>query len=380
MATILLVLFYLLTPFVILHLCHKFPFVNKLGAVFIAYLVGLVFGNIGVLPEWAPKIQDILTTLTIPLAIPLLLFSANVKQWKSMAGKAAIALAIGIVSVVTIVIAGYFIFDDKGMPELWKVSGMLIGVYTGGTPNLASLKMMLDVNPDVYILTHTYDMIISTTYLAFLMTIGKKFFSLFLPPFNGTNIQDVEYTNGTDPFWGIFKRETFIPLLKAYGLSLIIFAIAGGLSLLVPKNSQIIVVILSITTLSIIASTFKQINSIDKTFESGMYLILVFSVVVASMADISRFAGLTPGLFGYITLAVFGSLVLQVILGKLFKIDTDTTIITSTALICSPPFVPVVAAAIHNRKVILTGLTAGIIGYAVGNYLGFAIAEILKTV
>lgn len=380
MAQILLVLFYLLIPFVILHLCHKFPFVNKLGAVFIAYLVGLIVGNIGILPEWAGSIQDTLTTITVPLAIPLLLFSSNLKQWKSMAGKAMVSLLIGITSVVAIVIAGYFIFMGKGMADLWKVSGMLIGVYTGGTPNLASLKMMLNVDPDVYILTHTYDMIISTVFLAFLMTVGKKFFSLFLPAFKDDNMEEVEYTNGSDPFWGIFKREIFYPLLKAYGLTILIFAIAGGLSLLVPKNSQVVVVILTITTLSIVASTFKKINAIEKTFESGMYLILIFSVVVASMADISRFAGLTPGLFGYITLAVLGSLFLQVVLGKIFKVDADTTIITSTALICSPPFVPVVAAAINNRKVILSGITIGIIGYAVGNYLGFAIAELLKTI
>ena len=380
MAQILLVLFYLLIPFVILHLCHKFPFVNKLGAVFIAYLVGLIVGNIGILPEWAGGIQDTLTTITVPLAIPLLLFSSNLKQWKSMAGQAMVSLLIGITSVVAIVIAGYFIFMGKGMADLWKVSGMLIGVYTGGTPNLASLKMMLNVDPDVYILTHTYDMIISTVFLAFLMTVGKKFFSLFLPAFKDDNMEEVEYTNGSDPFWGIFKREIFYPLLKAYGLTILIFAIAGGLSLLVPKNSQVVVVILTITTLSIVASTFKKINAIEKTFESGMYLILIFSVVVASMADISRFAGLTPGLFGYITLAVFGSLFLQVVLGKIFKVDADTTIITSTALICSPPFVPVVAAAINNRKVILSGISIGIIGYAVGNYLGFAIAELLKTI
>jgi len=379
MAQILLVLFYLFIPFVILHLCHKFPFVNKLGAVFIAYLVGLIVGNIGILPEWAGGIQDTLTTITVPLAIPLLLFSSNLKQWKSMAGKAMVSLLIGIISVVTVVIAGHFIFIGKGMADLWKVSGMLIGVYTGGTPNLASLKMMLNVDPDVYILTHTYDMIISTVFLAFLMTVGKKFFSLFLPAFKDDTTTEVEYTNGSDPFWGIFKREIFYPLLKAYGLTILIFAIAGALSLLVPKNSQVVVVILTITTLSIIASTFKKINTIEKTFESGMYLILIFSVVVASMADISRFAGLTPGLFGYITLAVFGSLFLQVVLGKIFKVDADTTIITSTALICSPPFVPVVAAAINNRKVILSGITIGIIGYAVGNYLGYAIAEILKT-
>ncbi len=378
MAGILLTLFYLLTPFAILHLCHKFPFVNKLGAVFIAYLVGLVVGNVGILPVGSAGIQDALTSITIPLAIPLLLFSSNLKQWKSMAGKATIALIIGIVSVVVMVVAGYFIFKGKGMPDLWKVGGMLVGVYTGGTPNLASLKMMLNIDPDIYILTHTYDMMISTAFLAFLMTIGKKFFLLFLPVFNDGSPNEVEYTNGSDPYWGIFRRDTFYPLLKAYGLAILIFVIAGGLSMLASKNSQIVVVILTITTLSIIASTFKKINSIEKTFESGMYLILIFSVTVASMADISRFAGLTPGLFGYITLVVFGSLLLQVILGRIFKVDADTTIITSTALICSPPFVPVVAAAINNRKIILTGITIGIIGYAIGNYLGFALAEILK--
>jgi len=378
MAGILLILFYLLTPFAILHLCHKFPFVNKLGAVFIAYLVGLVVGNVGILPVGSAGIQDALTSITIPLAIPLLLFSSNLKQWKSMAGKATIALIIGIVSVVVMVVAGYFIFKGKGMPDLWKVGGMLVGVYTGGTPNLASLKMMLNIDSDIYILTHTYDMMISTAFLAFLMTIGKKFFLLFLPVFNDGSPNEVEYTNGSDPYWGIFRRDTFYPLLKAYSLAILIFVIAGGLSMLASKNSQIVVVILTITTLSIIASTFKKINSIEKTFESGMYLILIFSVTVASMADISRFAGLTPGLFGYITLVVFGSLLLQVILGRIFKVDADTTIITSTALICSPPFVPVVAAAINNRKIILTGITIGIIGYAIGNYLGFALAEILK--
>jgi uncharacterized membrane protein len=46
--------------------------------------------------------------------------------------------------------------------------------------------------------------------------------------------------------------------------------------------------------------------------------------------------------------------------------------------ICSPLFVPVIAAAIGNKKVIVSGLTVGIIGYAIGNYLGYIVAEVLK--
>lgn len=378
MSLILLALFYVFAPLLILLLCHKFPFVNKLGAVFVAYIVGLLIGNIGILPNDAAKLQDVMTSITIPLAIPLLLFSANIKQWTKVAGKTIISLLIGVFAVVTFVVLGFFIFRGAGMTDLWKVSGMLVGVYTGGTPNLASLKMMLNIDSDTYILTHTYDMLVSTVLLTFFITVGKRFFLLFLPKYKEQNTEEVEYTNGSDPFWGIFTKDKFKPLLKTYALSIFIFAIGGALSLLVNKEQRVVVVILVITTLSIIASTFQSVNKIDKTFESGMYLILIFSIVVASMADIRRFAGLTPGLFGYITLAVFGSLFLQSILAKFFKIDADTTIITSTALVCSPPFVPVVAAAIGNKKVILSGITIGIIGYAIGNYLGYALAEILK--
>lgn len=417
MSLIILAVFYVFTPLLILHLCHRFPFVNKLGAVIIAYLVGLVVGNIGFLPGMGTylneyltinpkatagdvnallstglisenellafniyKLRDMLMSITILLAIPLMLFSANIKQWSQMAGKTLASMIIGLFSVVLVIVAGFFIFQGKGMPDLWKVSGLLIGVYTGGTPNLASLKLMLDVDANTYILTHTYDLVIGVFYLAFLMTIGQKVFHRFLPkfpiPLDEVKVKDLD---GKDPFWGIFQREIFFPLFKAYALAIAILAIGGGLSMLVPERMVMVVVILTITTLGLLVSLIPSINRIDKTFESGMYLILIFSIVVASMADVRNFAGLTPGLFGYVTLAVFGSLFLHVLLSKLFKVDADTTMITSVAFICSPPFVPVIAGAIGNRHIVITGITIGIIGYAVGNYLGFLVATVLSS-
>jgi uncharacterized membrane protein len=171
-----------------------------------------------------------------------------------------------------------------------------------------------------------------------------------------------------------------LPLFKAFGISVLIFAIAGGLSLAVPENSQMVVVILAITTLGIGASLIPAIHQTEKTFELGMYLILIFSVDVASMVDITELAGKTPALFSYLALVVFGSLALHVMFSRIFSIDTDTMIVTSTALICSPPFVPVVAGALKNREIVVSGLTVGIVGYAIGNYLGFLVAEILRII
>jgi len=281
-----------------------------------------------------------------------------------------------------VVATGYLIFRGAGMKEMWKVSGMLVGVYTGGTPNLASLKMMLNVNPDTYLITHTYDMILSSFYLLFLITLGKRVFGAILRPFPTSAAgRSISYTqlNGRDPYQGILSRRVLVPLSKAFGLSAIIFAIGGGLGFLVPESARMVVVILVITTLGIGASLIPSVNRIEKTFELGMYLILIFSLVVASMANFRNFTGAAPGLFLYITYVVFGGLLLHVLISRYFRVDSDTVMVTSTALICSPPFVPVIAGAIRNREVIVSGLTVGILGYAAGNYLGYAIALLIQS-
>jgi uncharacterized membrane protein len=65
-------------------------------------------------------------------------------------------------------------------------------------------------------------------------------------------------------------------------------------------------------------------------------------------------------------------------LAALFRIDADTALITSTATIFGPPFIGPVARALRNRELMVSGLTTGIMGYAVGTYLGLAVAWLLR--
>jgi uncharacterized membrane protein len=148
--------------------------------------------------------------------------------------------------------------------------------------------------------------------------------------------------------------------------------------MLVPHEYSMVVAILSITALGVSSSFIAELRRAPKTFELGMYFIMVFSLVVASMADFKQFnAGAIP-IFLFVSFTITLSLILHLVLSRIFKVDTDTMMITSTALICSPPFVPVIAGALNNRKLIISGLTVGIVVYAVGNFLGVTIAYILK--
>lgn len=162
------------------------------------------------------------------------------------------------------------------------------------------------------------------------------------------------------------------------GLSILTVALGGGLSTLVPEKSSMAVAILAITTLGVLLSFVPKINKLEKSFQLGMYLILVFSLAVAAMGNIDKLINASPYVLYYVAIVVIGTFILHMILSAIFKIDADTTIITTAALIMSPPFVPVVAGALKNRDIIISGLTVGIIGYAIGNYLGVFIAYALK--
>jgi uncharacterized membrane protein len=183
---------------------------------------------------------------------------------------------------------------------------------------------------------------------------------------------------GDEPYKDFFKKENFFPVLGAAALSLLIFGVAGGLSMILPKDLQMVVVILAITSLGIGASFIRRVREIRKSYDAGMYLVYIFSMVVASMADLGRL-NLAGGLYIllYIVFVIFGSLILQLIMARILKIDADTVLISSVSLINSPPFVPLIATAMNNRSVIITGLTVGLVGYAIGNYLGYLISIIL---
>ena len=391
-----------------------------MGAIVLAYAFGLVLGNIGILPKAGLEFREILgNESSIPqakadllynegvisakdltanqvasaqntimravilLAIPLLLFSLDFRKWLKLTKEVLFSLLLAMVSLLMAIFIGFFIYKNL-IDESWKVTGLLIGLYTGGSPNLAAIGTALNVDANTFILTHTYDMVVGAVCLLFLMTVAQKVFNKFLPSFKKKHAQlsgdlEIEHDENIDSFTKVLTKHGILEVLKAFGFSSVIVAIGGGLSLLVPESAQMVTIILSITTLGILFGSWDVVNRIEYSFQLGMFFIIVFSFVVASTGDLRNMFNIEYfHLFSFVVFVVIGSMGIHVFLSYLFQVDSDTTIITITALTLSPPFVPVVAGALRNRSIIISGLTVGILGYAIGNYLGLAIAYFLE--
>lgn len=381
----LFLIFYLLFPALVVYGCKRSKALNKVGEILLLYGVGILVANLFIFPlglnETIAGLQDTLTSVTILLAIPMILFGCDFRHWPLKSAVAA--LIIGVVSVLATDIGGYFIFNQEN-GDMKDVASLLVGVYTGGTPNLASIKMALGIDETTYFLVNTFDMLISFVYLVFLMSVGIKLFRKLLSKKkvqneSAENVELNSISDATHTYEGIFTRQHFGKTMAAFGLSLLIVGVSMGISFLIAhKIDNMLILILSLTTFSIVTSFIPGVRKMEKSYDAGMYLVLVFSLVVASMVDVTAIdyrASLS--IIAYIAFVIFGSLFLSVLLAKIFKIDSDTMVISSVALINSPLFVPMIAESMKNRKVIITGITVGVVGYAIGNYLGILVHGIL---
>ncbi len=373
----------LFTPLLILWLTYRFPILNKVGTIIIAYVIGCLLGLTGLIPDTPEvhKVQTDIATYTIPFAIPLLLFSSDLKSWLKLAPSFIKSTLLGIAGCCIAIVIGFLVCAGDDRETFASIGGMLTGLYTGGNANLASIKMALGVDDTTYIITSAYSTMLSAVYLFFVIIFGKRVLRLLLPDFPKDKVTpdgsiDVK-NHDNELFYGLFRRNNLRTLAKALVLTVIIIAVGAGIALLCPKHMFQTVFILAISTLAIIASTFKRVRTMERTFEAGTYLILVFSIAVASQVTTSTLGNINPSIFLFITIATLGSLLMHVLLSALLRIDTDTTLASSISLICSPPFVPVVAGAVKNKAIIGPGIAVGLFGYAVGTYVGFLLARLL---
>ena len=379
-------LFFVLFPALILYICRKNSLAGKIGAAGLCFFSGIMLSVLGLVPDKAQGTMEGLMNISVPLAIPLMLFSMDLRRWRRLAGKTTLSLLLMFVSAITASTAAFFILGHR-VEDAASVSGMLIGMYTGGTPNMNAIGLALNVKEHILVLTNTADMLMSTFLFLFFLLAAKKVLGLILPPFTPTPsgagaLSDQDECGpelGFDNYQGIFKPEILKGLAKALALTLAIFAIGLALFLISPPGCNMAVLMLAITTLGIIGSLFPKIRDIRMTFQLGQFIILIFCLTVGAKADVYKLFSAASSIVIYTSIILFGSLIIHVLLSAAFRIDVDTTLGIATAAIFSPPFVPAVASAIKNKEIVASGLAAGIMGYAVGNYLGVALAQVLKS-
>lgn len=374
-----------LAPAGVMWLCRRVPILDKIGPMMILYAIGMIIGNLPVEIPNIAAVQEIATSATIPLAIPMMLFGCRFTR--NDASTQLKVIVSGFLSVALAVMVGYVLFG-KLVPEGDKIGGIMSGMYTGGMLNASAIQLIFKVEEQNYVMMCSYDIVISFLYLVFLVAVGYKMFRRLYGESSQATLSESDKAelerqiaqSKLNPYRGLWSKSGMVELAKIVGFTIAAVALAAASTLLFDESWFMVVLILVLSTLGVAFSFLKPVRKLERSFDIGMYLIYIFSIAMASMADFSQLKladGLNQILF--LTITVFGSLLLHAIFCRVMRVDADSMTVSSVSFINSPPFVPMMVAVLKNRKTLIVGLGAGIVGYALGNHFGVLMASLLAS-
>ena len=350
---IILLAVFCITPAGVIWLCRRYSLLGKLGPIMVLYAIGMVVGNLPFIPDEVTAVQDLLPNVMIPLAIPMMLYCCNFSR--SEARLQLKVVVSGFLSVCLAITIGYLLFG-RHLAQGAEVGGIITGMYTGGTLFLFGVGIKL-----------------------FRRMYGQKTALGELSQSDKAEIEQQIELSQQNPYSKILTRDGMKQIGKMLAVTIAVVGVSAGVALLMPEGWFMVVFILLLTTLGVLCSFVKPIRELDMSYDVGMYLIYIFSITIASMADFSSL-DLAGGVnqLAFMTVAVFISLFLHAIMCRVMRVDADSMMISSVAFINSPPFVPMASAAMGNKRALVTGLGAGIVGYAIGNHIGVLMAKLLS--
>ena len=325
-------------------------------------------------------IGEIGSYAAIGVAIPLLLFSTDLREVRRLTKTVLLSFGSLIAAVILTTAAAGWLFAGQ-IPWGRALSAMAVGLYTGGTPNFNAIGAILGVDTTTVALGNLADMVFGGVFYVFILLLAQPLLLKILGRGRAEKYlkTEGEAENVDTVAGGSLNRKIVRNVLLALGSAVIgagvgvaIWLMRGAVQgtmtdYLVPG------VMITGTVLGIALSFNRKVRQVRENSTVGHYLILVFSFALASSLDLR---GLTAE-FGRIFLLLMGItlgiFVLHVLLSKLLRIGADCTIITLTAGVYGPAFVPAVAGQLKNEKLTAPGLICGALGYAVGTFLGVAL-------
>jgi len=361
-------------PLIIQKFKHKIPFSSFFSPIVLCYAAGILLSIIN--KERVNLFFNVATWISqfsILVAIPLLLYGSS--SIKRLSGYKRLGLSFFFASVSSAIscftVAWWFQSDHTSFAQ---IGAMLTGLYIGGTPNMQAIGYALKGDPKLTVQLTAADALIGGSYLVLLTSIVPVLTSYVLPRFKETFTYDEQISIPTPT-----KMERWDYLILVF-FTLGWLSVLLGLLYTFKQIDNTAIILFFITGISIILSFLKFIDKRSaSSFKLGEYLLLVFALslsIQGKWSDITRGSNL---LFIITAASMYGSIGIHLILSKLFRIDRDTFLISSTAAIYGPPFVTQIASVIKNKYLLMPGILAGLLGYAIGNYVGLAVYYLLIT-
>ena len=374
---------------------QKWAWASKLSGAIVALLGALILTNLGIIPTNCVFFDDVVWGYAVPMAIPMLLLSCDIRKIGRESGKILILFLIGSVGTAIGAVLGYQLLGGH-VENLAGVAAMMTGSYIGGTVNFAALSGAFEVPGDTVSAAVVADNLLMTIYFFVLIMIPsvKFFYNKFTHPHIdeiNTRGVDEEAKTQAAAYWGkkpISLKDIAINIAISVIIVWVSTEIANIIANAVPKGQNVVLDMVNglfgnkyliLTTITMIIATIfaKPLEGLSGSQEIGTYLIYLFFFVVGAPASIKAIIlnGLLLLLFCAIMVLI--NMIFCFVFGKVLKFDLEDCILASNACIGGPT--TAAAMAISKGWVKLVGpiMLIGTLGYVIGTYFGTFIGQML---
>ena len=359
---------------------QRFKPLKLIGPALLIIITGIILVNLNIVTG-SCELYGVIQTYCIPLSTSLYLLNVDFKKIVKMSKQPLMSIGSAVFSVclVTIVFGSIFL---RKIDEGWKVAGMFVGTYTGGSSNLTAIATGLNASGSTIAAANAADYVVGmpTMVLMFaapaLMKNSKKFQKFW--PYSFTQ-EELEGDGSHQELMGT-EEWSIKDIAILMAISTTVVAVSTKLSTFMSADFASAGRILLISTLSILVAQIPAVRRVKGAMNLGLFFGMMFLAVVGISVNIKGFLGsaFTITLFCFCVIA--GSLILHLAVTRLLKIRYEYVLLGIVGAIADGTTSALVASGAKWKSLISIGMLMGIIGAVCGNYVGIAVAYIIRSI
>ena len=366
-----------------LRMVRRYGWAERLSPIIWIIFTSALCSNLGLIPTDAP-VYGALIDFTVPFAVCVILFTVNLEDVRE-AGTAMLA-AFALASLGTILgVAAASLSLEPFLARIlegdsWKLAGPYTGTYIGGSLNFLALWQGMEIgDPDLFAAANAVDNLTLFPLYAAWMIIP----ALLAGRFAVAKRWQVHFEEENETAAPASEEPRLVPVQVAtlFFLAVGVMAVSHWLkSAVVDRFFAGLPVILIVTTLALAVGQLRPIRRLQGAWEIGDLAFYLFFAAVGALIDFYQAVVLSPILFLYVVVIMAVHFFVLYGAGRWLRMDLGVLTIASVATKAGPALVAPVAETKGWRHLVLPGIIVAMLGYALGNYVGYAVAQAVRAV
>jgi len=359
---------------------YRFPALGKLGASMMAIIFGAVLSNLNIVPV-SSVVYDVVLGPVTSLSIAWLLLSVDLRDLAKAGARMIGAFGVAVTGTVLGACVATVVYRSHFGDDAWRIAGALTGTYSGGSVNFVSVGREVGLTGSLFAGLNAADAVVTGLWLGatLILPIGL---ARFYRPVEAPAATEAESSTGAPadderhrnhPY---FAREglSAVGIAALFATGLILVFVSQWLGTRFPQVPSI----LWLTTLALAVGHSPLYRDAPGAMQLGSVGLHFFFVLIGILSRVSEIAavGFEVFYFTLIVVGVHGVVVLGI--GKLLRFDIGSVLVASQASVGGPTSALAVAISREWKHLVLPGVVVGLLGYAVGTYLGLGVAYLLR--